>query len=1009
MVLWGVIWGAFIGWLFAADWEELALIIGALLGALAGWMLRRSVRKEFARLHKQANLAAQARPASSASADPAQRATQAASNPSRHHAFEAEPDEQWDDAVDARGRNPAGDSWAATQTQRAGAGFESEPMQPGEAAPLPPLPPLPPALAVGRGEARPLTATVKTRPAEGLKPTRAAVPAAESPFERAVAAVRNWFTTGNVVARVGALMLFVGLAFLAKWAADNALFPPEARLAGIALVGIGLLVQGARMSGGSSVDQAQQASPQARPARERFDFGVLLQGLGVAVLYLAIFSAFKLYALLPAAWAFALMVAVCALSSVIAVLRNAQVLAFVGFAGAFATPVLLSDGTGNHVSLFSYYLLLNAAILGLAFVKPWRAVNLLGFFATFGVASAWGVLRYQFSNYASSQAFLLAFFAIYLAIGLLYALRHGAERQHKLDATLVFGLPVVILPLQVSLVGFAEYGAALSSLLGGALYIALALVLRRRAATTTQWLVQSYAAIGLLLVTLAVPLALSQQITAAVWALEGAAVYWLSRQQGRLWGRVLGVGLQVLAGLWMLHGMDERAALSIYAVDVLALRPFANTDCLSALFLVVGAWSISWWSRQEPLQWSEPKSLRQLVQQLSAPVSVALFVVGFAWAWYGLWSQLQPALWPSGYRELLLALRALVFIALVWGAQWAAHRYDWRGARLAAYALFPVVASQLVLATWELAWGWATLALWLLISAVYLALLYRIDRSPPMRYWRIVHTANVALAVMLLGRSLVELAGWAQLWRSDWYAVAGVVSAVLVLLLLCRAAWWQGKPQRWPLDRFRRDYLLHAGSAVALLVGLCTLATACLVRGNVQPLPYVPVLNPVDLTVLLGVAAIALWRLRIQRADWIAAEAFWKWRISWLAIAALGFVVVNTIWLRVAHHFFGVRWQASALADSFVVQAGYSVLWTVLALLAMLWARRLAQRLLWQIGAGLLAVTVVKMLLVDLANTGGGERIIAFIAVGALMVGVGYFAPMPAARKADSPATAATP
>lgn len=997
MVLWGVIWGAVIGWLFDSYWwEPLGVFAGALIGALAGWTLRNSVRSEFARLQKKVQQAATPtkQQARAMARDAGTSVSSAAATDYVDEPFEAFDQRDPYDAHDPLATASASAS-APVPVSAATVRFESEPVNPAQWQE-----------SLSAYQASEAAILPSKRQAAAARKPDAAMPTA---LERCSAAVRNWFTSGNVVARAGALMLFVGLAFLAKWAADNSMFPPEARLAAIALVGIGLLVQGARMSAAKPGKAAQQQEPTAGSANARFDYGVLLQGLGVAVLYLAIFSAFKLYALLPASWAFVLMVSVCVLSSAIAVLRSAQVLAFVGFAGAFATPVLLSDGTGSHVSLFSYYLLLNLAILGLAFVRPWRAVNVLGFVATFGVASLWGVLRYQASYYATSQAFLLAFFVIYLLIGLLYALRHGAERKHKVDASLVFGLPIVVLGLQVNLVDFSEYGAALSAVLGGALYIALAWLLRQRASVAGRWLVQSYAAIGLLLVTVAVPLALEQQITAAVWALEGAAVYWLSRQQGHKWGCVLGVVLQAVAGVLMVDALDGRYYAMLYAPEPVARLPFANADFLSCLFMVVGAWSISWWSRHDPWQRSAEPHLVALLQHLSAIVSVVLFVVGFAWAWQGLWAQLQPGSWQAWHSEVLLALRVLVFIALVAAAQWAAQRYDWRGARLAAYAMFPVVAWHVLVAVLEVHWGWAELALWAVIAVVYLAVLQRADRSGPLPYWRVVHTANVVLGFLLLGRSLASLADWAQLWQSDWSAVAGTFSAIVVLLLLSRAAWWAGTPQRWPLNRFRPDYLLHAGAGVALLVGLCTLATACLVRGKVAPLPYVPLLNPVDLTVLLGVAAIALWRLRIAHASWVAAASMWKRRSSWLAIAALGFVVLNTIWLRLAHHYFGVRWQVDVLADSFVVQAGYSVLWSVLALLAMLWARRLGQRLLWQAGAGLLAVTVLKMLLVDMANSGGGERIVAFIAVGALMVAIGYFAPMPAARKAAAADDSVTP
>ena len=47
-----------------------------------------------------------------------------------------------------------------------------------------------------------------------------------------------------------------------------------------------------------------------------------------------------------------------------------------------------------------------------------------------------------------------------------------------------------------------------------------------------------------------------------------------------------------------------------------------------------------------------------------------------------------------------------------------------------------------------------------------------------------------------------------------------------------------------------------------------------------------------------------------------------------------------------------------------------------------------------------MALVVVKLVLVDLSNRGGGERIVAFIGVGLLMLVVGYFAPLPPKARA---------
>ncbi len=109
----------------------------------------------------------------------------------------------------------------------------------------------------------------------------------------------------------------------------------------------------------------------------------------------------------------------------------------------------------------------------------------------------------------------------------------------------------------------------------------------------------------------------------------------------------------------------------------------------------------------------------------------------------------------------------------------------------------------------------------------------------------------------------------------------------------------------------------------------------------------------------------------------------------------IAFVAINTVWLRVAHQFAGVPWNAHSLFESFLVQAGYSILWTLIALGLMVLAHRRQTRALWMGGVALLGATVLKLFLIDLSNRGGSERIVVFIAVGVLMLVVGYFAPIP--------------
>jgi uncharacterized membrane protein len=76
----------------------------------------------------------------------------------------------------------------------------------------------------------------------------------------------------------------------------------------------------------------------------------------------------------------------------------------------------------------------------------------------------------------------------------------------------------------------------------------------------------------------------------------------------------------------------------------------------------------------------------------------------------------------------------------------------------------------------------------------------------------------------------------------------------------------------------------------------------------------------------------------------------------------------------------------------------------LLGFAGMIWGARSRHRLVWLTGAGFMALVVIKLFLIDLGNTGTVERIISFIGIGALLLVVGYFAPVPPRQAAETPA-----
>jgi uncharacterized membrane protein len=281
-------------------------------------------------------------------------------------------------------------------------------------------------------------------------------------IEASLQRVWSWFTDGNVPVKVGMVVLFAGVGALLKYAADQGWmsFPIEARLAGIALVALGGFAFGWRQ----------------RESRRTFALSV--QGGAIGVLLMTSFAAFKLYGLVGNAPAFASWVILAGAAGLLALWQEARALAVLGILAGFMAPILMSTGAGNHVVLFTFYAVLNAAIFGIAWLRSWRELNLLGFVFTFGIATVWGVLRYRPEQFASTLPFLLLFFAFYLLLPILHARRGDGSRRDPVDACLVFGAPLVSflhlaallegerLPLAGCAVGVAALYAMLAWVLG---------------------------------------------------------------------------------------------------------------------------------------------------------------------------------------------------------------------------------------------------------------------------------------------------------------------------------------------------------------------------------------------------------------------------------------------------------------------------------------------------------------------------------------------------------------
>jgi len=316
---------------------------------------------------------------------------------------------------------------------------------------------------------------------------------------------------------------------------------------------------------------------------------------------------------------------------------------------------------------------------------------------------------------------------------------------------------------------------------------------------------------------------------------------------------------------------------------------------------------------------------------------------------------------------------------------WRYRRGAWREAAWPSNAYLVVMVLMFALALADRShffagYGWAAWP-YALGAHLYARRFVEAD-APARRYYELNHAAVLVMAALIGAIELRWLATHSDLSHTAWSAAALVVVPSALVMFVSSA----GFARRWPGLDHLHAYRLQG--AVPILAGLLAwIVAANLTRpGPSDPLPYLPLLNAIDLGHALIAIAVVTWWRAVDR-DWGTPGK--------VVLGLAAFIWANGVLLRSLHHWAGVPYDIDAWMRSFVTQAAFSIFWSVLALGLMVWATRKARREVWMIGAALMAVVVAKLALVDFAGLGGLARIVSFIGVGILMLVVGYFSPVP--------------
>lgn len=743
---------------------------------------------------------------------------------------------------------------------------------------------------------------------------------------------KDWFS--KIAIWVGGIALLMAGFFMIKYSIDSGWLTPAVRVWMTTLFGALLCALGCVVSLKTRLK-----------ANEKI--GQALSGAGVACLYFAVYAAVHLYGFLVPTQGFACMVAV-TLVSVGLSLRNGAPIALMGLVGGFLTPWLMSTGSQDTELLFAYLFLLFGAAQFLCVRKGWwglllgSAVGAYAWVAVVLAACFEGVMHEP----EGALLFVLGICAV-SSVGLaklrLNTLSETVRQILLWLRLLVWGGGLIQALLLVWLGEFAGVDLGMFSVLSlGALALA---VLREDEFEWAAWL----ALLATMLVALMAPAEPFAQ--SLLWPFGMHLLFW---GVGHLQGM-----RSSISDHW--RGLSTIAAWAW--VPLLYLnREYINPAAVPFEFF----WLLLSLVSAVLLMLSGEHLLRRIQCNESAAVtqSFAFLIVGF-----GLWATLPVELYGA-------AAAALLLVATVY----------WR--------LRELVRSELVLGTLVVTW---TAAMWPSMASAFL---YFFGED-----WIAGSEVRDVLSMLGciggVGSGLLMLRCFWQGWAESVRLVFAWWCGLSTLLAVVSAYQWidfKWMPDAWTLSG------VQGGLTSLLAVWALAFALCCRRR-------QIGLVGSGVLTALVCVRVVIL-HLNDSGAE---GESFFVNALLWQF--GLPFVVISALaWLTAGQGHEALRraYQVAAMALGFVwasylVQdyfggsylfggAGsstelytYSVVWLLLAVAYQAIGLLRDQKALHVGSLLLLLLTVGKVFFVDASELEGLYRVLSFLGLGCVLIGIGFF------------------
>ena len=346
--------------------------------------------------------------------------------------------------------------------------------------------------------------------------------------------LRQWIFHGNPVLKAAISILLIGIILLLRFATEHWQLELALQLSIIAGISLAVYGLGYRLLPGNR------------------GFGLGLEGLGQAGLFLTLFFAYYNQVIASFTLAAVLFSSIMLLSIWLSLKQNAIELALMTMLMAYIAPFTLPVRELSSLELISYYWCINLAIAVISSLRPWKILHHLAFICTLLIATSYALYRADFEK-LPMLILILAHSLIFIWQGFRYSqlLAKQDLAQFKLkpvlDVAMIFGAPLLAYIL-IYLLYFQQaiWQATLS--LGFAGLFAILYQWAKRLQSIAI-IANSYLSLTLIFLSLIPPILLPEQWSVMGWAMEAVLVFIYALSRRSVVSHALAMALLSVAGL----------------------------------------------------------------------------------------------------------------------------------------------------------------------------------------------------------------------------------------------------------------------------------------------------------------------------------------------------------------------------------------------------------------------------------------------------------------------------